>query len=264
MIKITLNGKKYKGVYSWKDIDLSTFCILASIKMPEGYEDYVIADGKFSTETIDNYIQVVSKITDKQLNEDFPEYYRKVISCLSNVPAKKLTLDQVNDLYDWYFKPFVISLIYHTPVIHFMGQVQQYEPEQIRSFRVGFNRFYVPESITISGQQIPMANEPIITYTEASDVFKGMKVSKDDVKRLSLFMAIYCRKKNERYDERKALERQSLMMKVPMSIVWAVFFYTVRRLPDSTLITQLFGKLPKQIHEKVQAVRTYQGLEVGG
>lgn len=263
MIKITLvNGKKYKGVYRWKDVSLQKFCDLASINMPDGYEEYIIADGKFSTETVDKYVQSVSKITEKQLTEDFPEYYKKVISCLSNVPINELTSDEVNDLYEWHFKPFVVSLLYHTPVIHFMGLIKAYEPEQIKGFRIGLDFFKLPETVRILEQEIPLAKESILSYTEASDIFRGMKVSKDDVKRLSLFMAIYCRKRGEKYDERKALERQSLMMKAPMSVVWSVFFYTVRRLRDSSQTIQLFGKLPKQIREVVQGVRAYQDMAV--
>lgn len=232
--------------------------------MPDGYESYIIADGNFSTDTIDEYIQAVEQITDKQLKEDFPAYYRKVITCLSNIPVNLLTDEQVDDLYEWYFKPFVISLIYHKPVIHFMGQVTIYEPLLMKWFRIGLTRFRLPETVKIMDQDIPLANEPIITYTEASDIFKGMKISSGDIKRLALFMAIYCRRKGERYNEKKALERQSLMMRVPMSIVWSVFFYTVRRLPDYTQTIQLFGKLPKQIQEVRDQVRAYHASEVGG
>ena len=227
MIRITINKKKYKGVYSWDDLTLSLFCDLAAINIPDGYEAYILADGKFSVENMEQYIQEVSKITDEQINVLFPDYYRKVINCLTDIPYRtiqSLSLDKVNDLYEYYFKPFVISLLYHTPVIHFMGQVTQYEPPKVNSVRIGLQRFNLPETIHYNGQDIALRNEPIISYSEASDIFKGMKVSREDVRRLAVFMAIYCRKKGEQYDERKALERQDLFMRVPMSIVWTVFF----------------------------------------
>lgn len=263
MIRITLNGKKYKGIYLWKEMTLDKFCELAAIPMPEGYESFIIADGKFTSDNLTEYLEAVSKITDNQLNNDFPDYYRKVISCLSDVPVDKLTTDQVNDLYEWYFKPFVISLIYGTPVIHFMGQVKQYEPQEIKRFIAGREIFYVPETVTIMDQEIPLRHESLIAYCDACDILHGMRIGKDDVKRLALFMGIYCRKKGEKYDEQRALERQQVMMKVPMSIVWSVFFYTVRRLPDYTMITLLFGRLPKQIREIVEKARTLRGLGVG-
>ena len=260
MITITINKKKFKGAYKWEDISLSKFCELAAIPMPDGYEAYILADGKFDVENLDQYLDAVSKITDKQLNEDFPAYYRKVISCLSNIPEDQLTITQVNDLYEYYFKPFVVSLLYHTPVIHFMGQITRYEPEQKKYFWMRLQKFYLPQSIHIMDQDIPLANEPVITYSEASDLFKGMKISRDDVNRLALFMAIYCRKKGAEYDERKAIERQDLFMEVPMSIVWMVFFYTVRRLTDSLMIIKLFGRLPKQIREVRDQVLAYKDL----
>jgi hypothetical protein len=265
MIRIIINGRKYKGVYRWEDMSLQRFCNLAAIPMPECYEAYILADGKFSAENIDSYIEAVSKITDKQIKEDFPVYYRKVIECLTNIPYKKIALlssEQAGDLYDYYFKPFVISLLYHVPVIHFMGQVKQYEPPFMNSFRIGLNLFRLPVTVNIMDQDIPLANEPIITYTEASDIFRGMKVSKDDVKRLALFMSIYCRKKGEKYNQKKALERQELFMKAPMSVVWSVFFYTARRLTGSSGITQLFGSLPKAIHEVKTMVQDYKSMAV--
>ena len=265
MIRIFIGKKRYRGVYRWDDMTLQRFCDLAAIEMPEGYEAYILADGKFSVDNIDQYIEAVSKITDKQIKEDFPAYYRKVIECLTNIPYKKVMLmssEQIGDLYEYYFKPFVTSLIYHTPVIHFMGQIIQYEPEKFRKFRIGMNIFRVPKTVNILEQDIPLADEPIITYTEASDIFRGMKISKDDVKRLALFMSIYCRKRGEKYDERKALQRQRIFMGAPMSVVWSVFFYTVRRLPVSSMTIRLFGDLPKQIREVTERVRTYRDLAV--
>jgi len=263
MISITIGRRKYKGVYRWDDITLERFCRLAAIPMPDGYESYIIADGKFSTETLDEYVQEVSKITDKQLTEDFPLYYRQVIECLTDIPYRKIMLldrDRVNDMYEYYFKPFVTSLVYHAPVIHFMGEVRAYEPEVFKSFRIGLETFRLPESVKVMDQVVTMAVEPIISYTEASDIFRGMKVSRNDVRRLGLFMAIYCRKKGEVYNEDRVTERQELMMRCRMSVVWSVFFYTVRRLPGSLVITQLFGRLPKSIREVRDQARIYQGM----
>ena len=266
MIRIRIGRGKFKGVYRWEDITLQRFCDLAAIPMPEGYGAYILADGKFSVENIDQYIESVSKITDKQIKEDFPAYYRSVVKCLTNIPDKiliEIDNEKIGDLYEYYFKPFVVSLLYHTPVIHFMGQITQYEPPQIKVFRKGLSFYYLPQTVHIMDQDIPLANEPIITYTEASDIFQGMKISKDDVKRLALFMAIYCRKLGERYNEKNVLKRQGLFMKAPMSVVWSVFFYTIRRLPDSSLIILLFGRLPRQLQEIVSQVRDYKSMAVG-
>jgi len=263
MITIRVGKKKYKGVYNWNDISLRQFCDLAAIEIPASYEAYILADGKFDHErkdSIDQYLDAVLKLTDTDINEVFPGYFRKVIRVLSSIPDKVLTNEIVNDIYDSYFKPFVLSLIYHTPVIHFMGQIKAYEPDSITKFKIGIKTFYVPETVNIMGQDIPLANEPVISYSEASDIFRGMKVSKDDVNRLALFMAIYCRAKRERYNESNVLKRKELFMKAPMSVVWQVFFYTSRRLSESRQTILLFGGLGKQIHEVVNQARTYRSL----
>lgn len=265
MIRITVGKKKFKGIYRWDEITLQKYSELAAIPMPDGYETFIIADGNFTSERIEEYVAAVEKLTDEQINVTFPAYYRKVISCLSNIPLRfKLSPEQVTDLYEFYFKPFVLSLTYHTPVIYFMGIIRDFEPEPVKSFRIGLRRFYLPESLELGGESIPLAREPIISYSEASDIFRGMKVGREDVSRLSLFMAIYCRGKGKKYNERKVLRRKELFNRVPMSIVWQVFFYTVRRLPDYTGIIRLFGKLPKSVKESVSAVRDYQSLAVGG
>ena len=257
MIRIRIGRKKYRGVYRWDDIPLSQFCDLAGITMPEGYEEYILADGNYSPETIDNYVDAVMNITPEQ-TEGFTRYYRKVIGCLTNIPVEvinSLSTERVNELYEYYFRPFVVSILYNAPVIHFMGQIKDYEPPPVRSFKVRGRRYYLPQTVNIMEQDIPLAEEPIITYSEASDIFRGMRISRNDVRRLALFMAIYCRRLFERYDERKALERQDVMMRVPMSVVWTVFFYTVRRLGESTLTIQLFGKLPETIQGVIERVR---------
>lgn len=266
MIKITINGKKYKGAYSWEDISLSRYCDLAAIPMPEGYKEFIIADGKFSPESqesIDKYIEATSTITDEQLKETFPAYYRKVISCLTDIPdSVVIPSDKVNDLYEYFFKPFVASLVYHAPLVHIFGKIEDYRPSMMRSFKIGLQRFYLPETINVMGQDIPMGNEPIVTYTEASDIFRGMKLTKDDIHKMALFMAIYCRKKGEAYDEKKVLDRKDLFMKAPMSVVWSVFFCIIKRLPDYMTITLLFGRLPKTIQQSVSEVRTFQSMVV--
>jgi hypothetical protein len=261
MITITINKKKFKGVYLWEDMTLHQFCDLAAIPMPEGYEAFIIADGKFSVETIDQYIEDVSKVTDEQLKVNFPAYYRKVIGVLTNIPDKvKLTTDQVDELYEFYFKPFVLSLIYHTPVIYFMGQLMNYQPVMVKKFRIGRHVFRVPEMVRALDQNIPLAKEPVVTYIEASDQFRGMKVTKDDVRRLAIFMAIYCRKRFEIYKEERTIRREHLFFKARMSVVWSVFFYTLRRLPLSVPGTLLFGSLPRTTLETVSVVRDFKTL----
>jgi hypothetical protein len=270
MIRITINKKRYKGVYRWDDITLQQFCELAAIPIPESYEAFILVEGKgFDSsikESLNTYIESIAKITETDLTEVFPVYYKEVIKCLTNIPhpiIEKMLPDQVTDLYDYYFKPFVLSLIYHIPVIHFMGQIKQYTPDECNSFRVGLRKFYLPEIVKVNDQDIALKNEPVISYIEASDVFRGLKITRDDVKRLAFFMALYCRRKGEQYDEKLVLKRQELFMQVPMSVVWQVFFYTLRRMTELKQIIQLFGSLPKPIREVVHRAQVYKSMVAG-
>lgn len=264
-IRINIGKKKYKGYYNWEDIPLYKFIELAEIPIPDAYRTYILTDGKFSVDNIDQYIAATAEITEKQIEEEFPEYYRKVINCLTNIPLKvihTLTLDQVSQIYEYYLKPFVVTLIYHAPVIQYFNTIKDYEPPVINKFRIGLNTYYLPETVNIMDQEIPLAKEPIISYTEAADVFKTIRFTQHDIRRLALFMAIYCRKKGEAYDQYKALRRQELFMRLPMSVVWGVFFCTAKQLPDFMLIILLFGELPKSIREKAEQAREYKNMVV--
>lgn len=264
MIKITINGKKYKGCYSWDDLTLSRFCDLAAIPIPDGYKDFIIADGKFTPDnqkSVDEYVEAVTAITEDQLNVEFMDYYRKVIYCLSDIPQTLELPDEfVHDAYEFHFRPFVDSIIYHIPLIYFKGMLIQYTPNIIRSFNIGLQKFYLPETVNVMGKDVPLKNESILTYAEASDVFRGMKLTADDINKLALFMAIYCRKRGEEYDERKVLQRKDLFMKAPMSVVWSVFFCIIRRLPSSMSFSLLFGSLRRSVRESVSEVRIYRSM----
>ena len=265
MISILINKKKFKGVYNWEDITLQLFCNLAAIPIPESYEAFIRADGLFNRDNIDQYIENILKTTEDDLNIVFPNYYKEVVACLSNIPQKTintLTPDQVADIYDNYFKPFVLSLIYHIPYWYLKGQICEYIPNEVESFRIGWHRYYIPETVVIGGQEIPMKNEPVVSHIEACSAIIGLKLTKDDLKRLSQFMAIYCRRKGEKYTEESVIKRQNLFLKAPMSVVWSVFFYTIRRVNSSEDCFRLFGNLHRSIREVVDLVKILKSMEI--
>ena len=267
MITITIEKKRYKGIYSWDDLTLRKYIELASIPLPEGYEAFILADGKFTVDKLQEYVDEVSKISDEQL-KGFIGFYRQVILCLTNIPEKvlnKVSDDLIKERYEYFFKPFIISLLYHKPVIHFMGQLKDYEPGYVSKnrVRIGWKYYYLPETVSIDGQDIPLFKEPVVSYIEACDVFRGAKMGREDVNKLALFMAIYLRRKGEKYSDKLAVTRRDMMLNVPMSIAWAVFFYTVRRLNSYANCTRLFGNLQRTTEQSVSEVRTYKSMAVG-
>lgn len=262
MITVKIGKKKYKGFYRWDELPLKKYIELSEIVRPDGFDAFIKADGEFTSDNIDKFVEEAAKVTDQQLTEIFPAYYRKVIGCLTNISdTLEIPLKEVNDFFEYYFKPFVLTLVYRTPVIYFYGKITEYMPPEVHRFRIGMNYYYLPESVVVMDQVIPLKKESIISYSEASDIFR--MINTGAVNRMALFMAIYCRKKNEAYSDDKALERERLFMDIPMSTVWAVFFCTLKHLPDFTLITGLFGELRKTMAETVSAARGYKSLEVG-
>ena len=166
-IVITIEKKKYRGCYNWNDITLAKFVELVNIPIPESYRTYILADGKFDVDNMEKYIEATAAITEKQINNEFPEYYKKVIKCLTNIPDRliqRLTPDHIAQLYEYYLKPFVITIIYHVPIVQHFNEIKEYEPPEIRAFRIGLNFYYLPETVTIMEQKIPLRNEPIISY----------------------------------------------------------------------------------------------------
>jgi hypothetical protein len=263
MITITRNKQKYTGPYNWSEISLRKFIELASIPMPEGFEELILADGRYDIErqdTVESYVKIITELTDKQLDETFPEYYKKVALCLSDVPEMIMTIDLARELYQMYFMPFVVSLTYNAPVISFMGGLKEYTPDRVESFELQGQKFYLPKTITISGQSVPLAKEPIVSYSEAGDLFRDTKLVKN-ISKIPLFMAIYCRKKDEEYNEELVLQRQEMFMDAPMSVVWDVFFCTIKQLPSYTRCILLFGTLPIGVKEQRERVRALRSMD---
>lgn len=257
MIKITIGHKKYTGIYRWDEMSLRQFVNLCAIPIPEGYEAYILADGKYDHtrhDSIDEYVRVVNSLTDEQIKKEFPEYYRKVILCLTNIPNHVLTDELVKELYELHYIPFVVSAIFNAPVISFMGSLKDYIPERVDYIKLHKDKYYLPESITITGIDVPLAKEPIISYLEAGDIFRDLKLSRQADK-LSRFMGIYCRKKGEEYRDEYVLSRQLLFMECPMSVVWDVFFCIAVHLPVYLRTILLYGIRPMRLEDRREQVR---------
>jgi hypothetical protein len=269
VIVISIGKKRYKGIYLWSDMTLRLFKKLSSISIPERYSSFVVADGDVDLSykpSIDHYIEEISKVTDEDLNVVFPVFYKKVVQTLTDIPESvinELSIDRIEEMFEYYFKPFVITLLYSTPFVYFMGRYKLFEPEYLEYFRLGWHKYYLPEKVVMNGVEIPLAKEPIVTYSEATDQLKNMmKIGEGDADKLALVMAIYCRRKGEEYSEKKALERKELFMDVTMDRVWSVFFYIVRRQKLSSSNTRLFSDLPKGIRERVGQVRSLKQLDI--
>lgn len=268
MIRIQIGRRRYKGPYLWSDITLEQYITLAGIPIPAKYRAYALANEKFDSnkkESIDQYLDTIAEIGEEELTVSFPSFYKSVIQILTDIPPgiiRNLSENQTTQIFDFYLRPFLLSLIFNTPVISLFGQLKDYEPPQISKIRIGLQVFILPKTIRINGTDNPLAQEPIITYAEACDLFKKSHgFTKDEIVNLPLLMAIYCRKKGEEYDEKRSLERVEIFKKATMDQVWSLFFYISRRLPGSGTFTQLFLTAIKPIKAIIKNLQNYQILE---
>jgi len=259
MIIITIDSKPYHAVYRWEDLSLGKFIELSRIEMPEKLKALYVTSASMNTpdardkkKAREGYKIASEAILPADLRKHFPEYYGKVIGLLSDIPKEVIDIMDAElraTLYDNYFKGFVMSLVYNSPVDILGGKIIEYNPPEVTSFEIGGEEFFFPESLKIGGDLVPMAHESILSFSEASEIDLAIQDLMDEgVSKFPLFMAVYCRKKNEQYSEGMVLEREPLFNNVTMDIAWSLFFYTGK------LITALSRSLALFSREAVRQV----------
>jgi len=270
VIRIQIGRNNYKGAYLWSDITLEQYITLAGIPIPAKYQNYVLVNERFDSnkkETVDQYMDAITEFTEEDLTVTFPEFYKRIIKVLTTIPLEEINRmkeEQITQVYDYHLRPFVLSLIYNTPVISLFGAIKEYEAPMMKRIRIGARIYHFPETVRIQGEEIPLAKEPIITYSEACDLFRESGgFTKQDIASLPLLMAIYCRPKGEAYNEKRSLERQDIFRKARMDQVWSLFFYTSQRLYGSGNFTLLFSAIPKAIKTIARNARTLATSETG-
>lgn len=236
VIDIEISSQLYKAKTLWHEITLDEFIRVISIDMPEKLVDLYshLNDDKLYSESFD-------KIGFEDSVKIFPEYYGKIIAILTDIPQEIIDLiswEYRTSLYYKCFHPVCLSGISSAPLsFSVTGKVESFEPEEVESFTFEDEKYFLPKSLRISGMSVPMAGEPIITFTEASDILATWHKASEKVVDLAMIAAIYCRKEGEKYSQEIALARAEKFKKLPMSVIWRLFF----------CITRLTGSLLKDI-----------------
>ena len=169
------------------DFNLETYIKLSKIEVPIKLKNIWIA------EKDPDIKKAVDSIKEIDIKETFPEYYSDVISVLSNIP--RLTISQLHEdlkteLFDNHLRKFILALLFYAPM--------DYEPDEIKSFKLNGQRFYFPDSLELYNEIIPMHNESVISFSEAADIDLSLE-GQEWISKLPVFMGIYCRKKGEGY-----------------------------------------------------------------
>lgn len=242
MIKFDYNGNSFEGRNEWGDITLEKYIELVRIPIPEKLKAYYIAIGRLddSPEAAKAYEDAFNAITHADWIKGFPTFYGQVIECLSDVPVENIHHETRTEIYDKFFRHFVMTACYDIPVHQVEGKIREYEGEDITTFELDGETYNFPKSLRVMGELVPMYDEPAASFCESADIELSMKGLADEgVEKFATIMAIYCRKDGEVYDESVAVARAELFLKTPMNVVWSLFFCIERLMLQYSLSMEL-------------------------
>lgn len=244
MLKVTIGDKAYDVTNDWCDISLRTFGELCKIEAPEALLELwkVSDDAK-------KYSAAFDKIDRKDRLKTFPAFYGQVIGILSSMD--ETTLDSLEstlreEFYYEYFHPIYISTLLSAPVYRIAGKIEEYHPEATGEFNFKDKVFGLPSSQRVFGNVIPLKDEPIVTFAEASDIMIALEQWREEgIEAMATVVATYCREiisgVREPYDEEKTLLNTELFKGLDMENVWRVFFCISRALEQSPNIIKTYS-----------------------
>lgn len=241
MYKVEIDGQEFSAIQKWNEMPLEVFIKLCKIDLPAKYISLHCAA------TDEEYNKAFDSITDEDSLKIFPQMYGKVIGILTDIPdhlLETLPSDIRTEVFYTAFHHFVMSVIHEVP-LNVIGSEgwNQYESDDSEYFEHEGEKYLYPKSIRISNLETPMANEPVVTFIESSELMlTWKKLSEAHEQSIAMIIAIYCRKEGEKYNEATALARSAQFQKLSMDIVWKVFFCIVQLMPLFLKDTLLFPK----------------------
>jgi len=247
-------------VDSWDDftlekgIELSKICHNIPIKLKEIYDLLTV---KQTTKTKELLEHKYKKLTNKERIKTFPQFYGKVLACLSDIPqptVNKCLWEFRHAVYTQYLENYVIGVMYAPCDI---------ELKNIESFTHEGVEYFLPASRTKLGETIPMAEAETLEFTEAAD----LQLYSEDTEAGQLtyaanIVSILARPKGEEYDEETSLERAEQFLQLPMKTVLEVFFSSIEHFNiyyQSTLQSGIREELQRQGHLKNRDLNDLDG-----
>ncbi len=258
MIELTFDEGKFTGADCWEEITLDQFIRVCEVEIPTRLRNLLIAATALNDEDIklkqhaeDNYDKLAAEITTRDLIQTFPLYYGELMSILTDVPRE--IIERIDgtlraEFFDRYIRYVVLSIFYTQPIKYTANGMVPYVPDKpITEFDLNGTTYYLPKTLKLYDNDIFLADEPVVSFAEASEIEMTYRdLLEKGVSKLPMFMAIYCRPKDEQYDERKVLRREPLMRSVTMDKVWSVFFCISQLLRCCNHSIPLFTK--KAVH----------------
>ncbi len=248
MIKVEFLNREYWVKNKWEDLtikDGTTFCsVLPPDRLSKYYKLKVSALIKDDWKEFDTFH---STITFKEEFEDFPKYFKHVLKCFSGLPVEELNKDEIYAIYKEHLEAKVIGLLIH-PI--------DYEAKNIESFTFKEKKYFLPVTAEMIAQSIPLKNETSGAFFDFSALeIAATGITESKFTYIASACAIFCREKDQEYDEKGLLERSDLFQDLTLDIVNEVFFCLINA---SNTLSRHF--LEFQDQEKVKQALT--GIQV--
>lgn len=233
MLHFEVNNELVKLKTNWEEINLleAINVLKISLTLPESLR--AIYAEKLSEEPDEDKVEkLLSSITEEETFKTIPVVYGNLIKALSDISPK--TLNQIPSesrraLYAQYIQPIVLGLLF----------APTYEYKSPRFFEFEGVKYFLPNVLKIEDLEVPGIDLTAIEFTEAADLqIAASQMEAGRLENASKIVAILCRPEGEEYDEKVMLQRALSFQKLPMSVVWEVFFC----LRESLIILQLHAQ----------------------
>ncbi len=228
MYHLKLHDKEVELIQFWGEMTLAQAEKVYKIMdhMPESLEEIYKATMQEQTDQAKvKLAKLHKKVTTKETIKKYPEFYGKIICALSNITNKEMEHVLHDSRTEIYQLTMDEGVSCESVVMGLMGYPFDYTPQKPKSFDWKKETLLMPQARMQLGQSIPMADEQVITFAEATDLqvhAEALGIGK--YKAMANIISILCRPKDEEYDEDRSLKRAETMMKLPMDTVWEVFF----------------------------------------
>jgi hypothetical protein len=201
MIRLKINKTKCDLCTGWDDMTIEQAIRLMAIPLPESITD----------------LKAIEKWhTDK----DHINYAAECFEVLSTFDKALIQQTNANDitlLFTMYLLPLLIDLKAQEP--------ETYKPTGIKYFELDKQKYYLPESLKIESQKLPMYSSTAVEFVESSNIMSLIAdLQEHGIKYLPMLIATYCRPEGEKYDEAIIQQRSDQFKALPMSAAWEVFF----------------------------------------
>ena len=222
-MKIIIQEKEYNLKTEWKEITLLDADKLKRLEVP------TTLDAIYKSKDKEEHNELYKALTSKELVKEHPKFFGEVMKVLSDIPSE--IVDQVHFedrtmFYHDYLEQIFLDINFNAPT--------SYEYQEIAKFKHKGVTYYMPESLRIFEQKIPMYKEKAIGFSEAADITLALE-GMEGAGGIAQLCAVLCREKKQDYDEDEAIKRAELFEDLPMNIVWEVFFCILKRLNTSPL-----------------------------